>query len=284
MFLGLTSRCTNPLGGVLDGPGHLDDDVQGVLLGVDLPGGQIVVDGLSVDVLHDEVVVVAGGAHVDGLDDVVVVQAGRGTPFLVESLDEFGVLTQLAGQHLDGHDAVQAQLAGLEDGGHGPGPELAQDLESGDLLGLAGDGVFHVPAHPLQLRTGHVAALEHDFGEADLLAVLGQAALLVEAELELLGGEELALDKQPSDGAFAGCAVCHDARSLLPGACRQGLRRRCHSIDPEWTPQDTSGGVRLQQERVPMDYTSLGGGLPSRLYPNREKRVPGGAVAGDKPR
>ena len=56
--------------GVLQGLGDLDDDLERLVLAEDLAGGQLVVDRVALDVLHDEIVVVAGLADVDGLHDV----------------------------------------------------------------------------------------------------------------------------------------------------------------------------------------------------------------------
>ena len=86
--------------GVLQGLADLDDDLQGLLLAVDLAVGEVVVDGLALDVLHDEVVVAAGLADVDGLDDVGVVELGGGLAFLVEPLDELGILAERLGRTL----------------------------------------------------------------------------------------------------------------------------------------------------------------------------------------
>ena len=52
----------------------------------------------------------------------------------VEALEELRVGGQLGLQHLDGDEAVHAELLGLEDGAHRALAELLQQLVAGDLL------------------------------------------------------------------------------------------------------------------------------------------------------
>ena len=134
--LGLDVAVDQAVGvGVLEGVADLDDDLEGLLLAENLAVGEVVGDGLALDVLHDEVVVAARLADVDGLDDVGVVELAGGLAFLVEPLDVLRVLGETLGQDLDRDGAVEAELLGLVDDGHRAGAELAEDLVAGNLRG-----------------------------------------------------------------------------------------------------------------------------------------------------
>ncbi len=122
---------------MFQGPGHLDDNVQSFGLIINAPGGQIVVHRFALDVLHDEIVVAAGLADVDGLNDVGVVELGGGLALPVEALDVLGVLREPSRQNLHRDNAVQTQLAGLEDRRHRTRADVRKDLIAGDLPALA---------------------------------------------------------------------------------------------------------------------------------------------------
>ena len=127
-------------------------------------------------------------ADVDRLDDVGVVQLAGGLPFLVEPLHVLGVFGEAFGQDFDRHGAVEAELLGLVDDGHRPGPELAEDLVPRNLRG----GDFALPDagfEPLRLAGRNVPQLDHEIlehegiGLAAFLVLLdGPAQLFIRAE------------------------------------------------------------------------------------------------------
>ena len=217
MFLGLTSRWIRPWAWACSRAWQTWMMISmRLLLAEDLAVGEIVGDGLALDVLHDEVVVAAGLADVDGLDDVGVVELAGGLAFLVEALDVLGVLAEALGQDLDRDDAVEAELLGLVDDGHRAGPELAEDLVAGDLLG----GDLALPdagLEPLRLAGRDVPQLDHEVLEhegIDLAAFLvfldGLAQLFIRAEP--------LVHRHPSEQRVVTCFGCH---RLSPG-CPQG--------------------------------------------------------------
>jgi len=170
--------------GVGEGVSDLDDDVDGFLLAEAVAAGEVVGDGLALDVFHDEVVVAAGLADVDGLDDVGVVELAGGLAFFVEALDVLGVFAEAAGQDLDRDRAVEAELLGFVDERHRPGPDLAQDLVAGNLVGR-GLVLFDALLEPLGLAGRDVAQLDHQLPQhygsdlRPLLKLLQRVAELV---------------------------------------------------------------------------------------------------------
>ena len=136
--------------GVGQGLAGLDDELEGFLLGVAFALFELVVDGLAFHVFHDEIVEAVGLADVHRTDDVGVVELGGGLSFLVEAVDEFLVLAHALGEDLDGHDAVQGNLAGLEDRGHRAGAQLGKNLVAGNLLHLP--LFFHLGADAFDLE------------------------------------------------------------------------------------------------------------------------------------
>ena len=121
--------------GVLERVGDLDGDLRRLGFLDALALLDAIVHGGTVDILHHEVVVLAGLADVVGGDDVWMIELGGGAALFVEALDELVVVGELLGEDLDRDESIEAELPGEEDGGHGPGAEPAIDLVAGDLLG-----------------------------------------------------------------------------------------------------------------------------------------------------
>ena len=81
------------------------------------------------DVFHDEEVGAADLVGVDGPDDVGVVELRGGADLALEAADGVGVLQALLADDLDGDDAAELPVAGLEDGAHAALAEaLQQDV------------------------------------------------------------------------------------------------------------------------------------------------------------
>jgi hypothetical protein len=79
-------------------------------------------------VLHDEEEQVAVLVLVDDVDDVGVVEHRHRLRLAVEALDPLRVLAHLGRQHLDGDDAVERGLDGLEDLPHGALADAPDDF------------------------------------------------------------------------------------------------------------------------------------------------------------
>ena len=97
---------------MLQGLRHQCDDLDRLDFVDALTLDNAVVDGLPVHIFHHEVVLIARSSDVVGTDDVGMVLLGRRPAFLVEPIDEVLVGRELLRQHLDGDQAVQAQLPG----------------------------------------------------------------------------------------------------------------------------------------------------------------------------
>jgi len=100
---------------------------------------------LAVHETHDEAE--DGAALLDGVHrhDVGVRERGRRAGFPKESLTELGTDGQLGWQDLDGHGAVERQVAGEIHGTHAATPELALDgiapaQGALDFFGFGGGG------------------------------------------------------------------------------------------------------------------------------------------------
>ena len=102
--------------------------------------------GLAADVLHDDVVAVAGlvEAEVEDLDDVGVHQAGGGERLAAEALDERGVVGEVLGEQLDGDLALEPAVEGQVDGRHAAEAEPVAELVAADD-DLAAHGVVTPP-------------------------------------------------------------------------------------------------------------------------------------------
>ena len=119
MLAGLMSRCTTPLRvSVAERGRDLVGDLGG-LHRVDVSvGAQDVGQRAALHVLHRHEVGVRVLAPVVHGDDVGVGQVGGGLGLATEALDEVRIGRELGEQHLDGHQAVEQQVARQEDVGH----------------------------------------------------------------------------------------------------------------------------------------------------------------------
>jgi len=158
--------------GMLEGFGDLDADIESVFLRAAFVLYDVVIDGAAVDVLHHEVVVFTGLADVESADDVGVVELGGGAAFGVETLDELRAAGELFGEDFDGDEAVEGELLGFVDGGHGAGTELAEDFVAGDLLAGA-FGLGHL-AEALELTLGDELVADELVGEGGLVGILNR--------------------------------------------------------------------------------------------------------------
>ena len=133
-------------GGVLEGARDLHDEAARFERRKFAALPQQRAQGAALDEFHHEVVMPVGLGDVDRLDDVGMIEAGGGAGFLQESLDEDGVLGELAGEHLDGDDAVHADLVGAVDGAHAAARDLRAQMIAGDLDRLFRVGTGHGPS------------------------------------------------------------------------------------------------------------------------------------------
>ena len=105
----------------------------------------MVLEGLALDVLHDDVVRAVDRTPVVDVDDVGVVDAGRGLGLAPEALDELAVAGVAVEQHLDGDTPAERRVFGQVDVGHAAGPQPPQHaVPVGDHLPL-----FELVAHKL---------------------------------------------------------------------------------------------------------------------------------------
>jgi len=87
------------------------------------------------DELHHKVVQASHLAHINRLNDVVVIHLGRKPPFFIEPFNIIGFLNKLFGQYFNRDGAIQRDLFGLIDNGHGPGPQFTKNFIAGNLAG-----------------------------------------------------------------------------------------------------------------------------------------------------
>lgn len=135
-------------------------------------------------------------ADVVGLDDVGVVEFRGRAPFLVEAVDEVDVAVVLLGKDLDRNHAVEADLPGEVDAGHGAGAEFALDRVAGNLLG----GLLGLDLAPqaVELPRGDDVVLEEEFGEGGFAGVW-TLALDLEAVSDFLRSGQSLLDDDPPE-------------------------------------------------------------------------------------
>ena len=110
--------------------GHLFGDGED-LRNTQGPGlAEVVAQGLSLDVLHHEVVELQFlvPLDIDHPHDVGVVQAGQDPGLAVEALDQVRVVPEVGGHHLQGRDVFERGVADLVHHTHAALPELAQHL------------------------------------------------------------------------------------------------------------------------------------------------------------
>ncbi len=105
--------------GVLQAQGRLADVVAGLAApAAGRAASTSLPRSVAVDVLHDEEVGVAGLVGVVGHDDVGMRELGDRLDLAAEALDRVLVWQMLLADDLEGDDAVQAAMAGLEDLAH----------------------------------------------------------------------------------------------------------------------------------------------------------------------
>src|SRR5690606_24025789 len=181
---------------VVDRPQGLDADVHRApdlhLLARGL--ADQVLDGAAVNELHAEVVVVALSADVVNLDQVLVAELADDARLEHEAFAELVVADPLVVQHLEGHQPVHADLAGLEHAAQAAFAEGADDLvalELQVLLALAVLSQLLLGALDTEaLLLGHQAVGEDDVLERAVFAKVGAGGLLGAALVKLLGGEQ----------------------------------------------------------------------------------------------
>ncbi len=114
--------------GIVQGSGDLFDDVrcpvgrQRTLLLDDL------LQGMALEILHDDIVDAVLVPDVVDDDDIGVAQSSSGLSFSLEALDELLIVAELGWKRLDGHVTVEGWLIGAVDNGHATPPELVDDL------------------------------------------------------------------------------------------------------------------------------------------------------------
>ena len=117
-----------PAVGVAEALHDLGDKVQG-LRPVELPPPlHILLEGDSVDELHDDIVHVPPAADIVHRHNVGMAEHGDGLGLVVEPAAELRVLAEVLFQHLDGHHPVEPVALGLEHHRHASGPNDLQDL------------------------------------------------------------------------------------------------------------------------------------------------------------
>ena len=201
---------------VLECLGDLLDQQQRFAFRNALGGLDAVVHGVAVDILHHEVVMLAGLTHIEGPDDVLVVQLGCRAAFLVEARDEAFVAAVLARQDLDRHQTVKRHLLREIHRGHGACAQLAHHLIAGDRALSAIGLEFLLQA--CQLATRDDFLLHQDIGQ---LGARGQALLDLAALLQLLLGGPAAVH----NGATHDGVTTRTARSAVSSGGAAGILR-----------------------------------------------------------
>ena len=115
-----------PMGG-LDGLGDLPAEPEH-LRDCQRSPAQPVLEGLALEVLHDQVVHPLLGAHVVDRADVRVVKLREGPRFALEALAELWVLRQVLGKDLDRHVTPETGVPGLVHLAHAAPAERRQKL------------------------------------------------------------------------------------------------------------------------------------------------------------
>ena len=99
---------------------------------IELVGQDQLLERGALDQAHrQEEAFVGLAGFVDG-DDVLMVQPGLQLSLALEASAESAIIAQLAGQQLQGHDAVERELGSAIDGAHATGPEHAVDAITRD--------------------------------------------------------------------------------------------------------------------------------------------------------
>ena len=73
-------------------------------------------------------------ADVEYLDDIRVVESGDRARFVMESLDEGGIVRQVLGEHLHSYRTPERELMGFVDDPHSALAELFEDPVISDLF------------------------------------------------------------------------------------------------------------------------------------------------------
>ena len=132
--------------GVAEAPHDLGDEVQR-LPPVELaPLFHILLEGDTVDELHDDILNVAAPGHVIDRDDVGMGQLRNRLGLGVEPSAEILVLRKVAFEDLDGHQAVEAVTLCLIYHGHTARTDPLQDLVA--VVQHFTNVLIHIPAPP----------------------------------------------------------------------------------------------------------------------------------------
>ena len=181
------------LGGVVERLRDLEDHLDRVFFLVFSQTLDVVIDGVSVDEFHHEVVVVPGLPDVQRADDVRVIQLRSGAAFVIKPLHELRIVHELPRQDLDRDDAVERDLLGFVNGRHRARAELVHDLVAGDLRRRRGGRLLDLGLEAVELllrnepvgdeefRQRHGPALFSELGA--VFEILGQQQPLVHRHL-----------------------------------------------------------------------------------------------------
>ena len=100
-------------------------------------------EALPLDELHGDPGVAVVLADLVDRDDVRVVEGRGGARLVLEALEVLAALREPLGEQLDGDLAPEPGVAGAKDATHAAGAELAEDLESRDVV----SGLHEAPGH-----------------------------------------------------------------------------------------------------------------------------------------
>ena len=163
-----------PLVGELEGVAERRDDGERFLR------AQPVVDEQAaeirpVDILHEQEVEIAPLPELMDGHDVRVVQGGQGLGFGFEALGEFRVGRERLREELEGDEAVEGLLAGLEDRPHAAPADELDDLKvgegGGDFLDRRWRGSGRLSGNRGMKRAFEQAARAKAIGEAVSLLI-----------------------------------------------------------------------------------------------------------------
>jgi hypothetical protein len=119
--------------GVVQGPGHLLDQLQ-ALADVERLAGDDLVERVALDVVHGVVGLALEGLELVDGHDVGVLELGGAGGLAVEALHLLGRGVLGGEQHLHGHHPAELRVQGLVDHAVGPAADLVQDFVVGEGL------------------------------------------------------------------------------------------------------------------------------------------------------